>query len=87
MPLDKRVDFSELALAALRQLVPDDSSRASAVASIGWFLRRDAELQAIKCPAFDDRDLYTYGFWKFRILFEVTDDAVFIWSIVPSVSG
>jgi hypothetical protein len=50
MPLDKRVEFEELALAALKNLVPSDSSRASAVASISWYLRRDAEVQAIRCP-------------------------------------
>jgi hypothetical protein len=87
MQVDKRVEFEELALAALRQLVPDESAQQWAQKSLTWYLRRDAEEQAIRCPAFEDRALYTFVFWKYRVLFEVTTDAILIWSVAPAALG
>ena len=53
-----KVVFSELALAGMKKVMPDDSKRESMKASMTWYLRRDAESKSIYCPAFDDLNIY-----------------------------
>ena len=78
---DRRVEFSEFAEAGLHRLIADDSRRAWAKQSMKFYLRRDAEDEAVLCPAFDDRQLFVFAFYKYRVLFEISDQTVHIWSV------
>lgn len=78
--LDKKVVFAELALVSMSKLMPDESRRESMKASIAFYLRRDAEVRSIECPAFDDLTLYLFPFNRYRVLFDVSTD-VRVWSV------
>jgi hypothetical protein len=77
---ERRVEFSEVALAGLAREIEDESSRDWAKASLKFYLRRDAEDQAYLSDAFDDIDIYIFPFNKWRVTFEVSGDCVFIWT-------
>ena len=79
---DLPVEFSETALVGLARVVEDEDQRESLKAAIKFYLRRDAEFEGRPCPAFDDRDLFLFGFWHCRILYEVLPQCVFVWSVV-----
>lgn len=74
-----RVEFSELALAGLRKLIPDPSSQRSAYASLKWYLARRGAEDSRRCHAFSDRELLVFPFGQFRVLYEARDN-YFVWS-------
>lgn len=77
---ERRVEFSEFALAGIADLLEDESRQKSFEASLIWYLRRDAEGQARECPAFPDRAIYVFRHWRARIVFEIAE-CVIIWSV------
>lgn len=79
--LTRKVIFTELSQASMKRLMPDESQRESMKASMTWYLRRDAEGKSIRCPAFDDLDVYIYAFSKYRVLFELREADLRIWSV------
>lgn len=78
---DLSVEFSELALSGLARVTDDESRRESLKAALKYYLRRDAQYEGRPCPAFDDRELYLYNFWRCRVLYEVLSTYVWIWSV------
>lgn len=83
---ERRVEFAELALSGIGRLVGDPSKREWLKASLVFYLRRDAEKDARPCPAFPDLELYIFPYWECRILFEIEDDCVVIWSVLPAIA-
>lgn len=82
MRSSKLVEFSDLALAAIRRITSDESKQESLKASLRFYLRRDAEERSYPCLAFDDLPWYVYMFSDWRVLFE-NGDRIVIWSIRP----
>lgn len=76
-----RVEFSELAEAALRKLF-DEGRRASYRASLAFYLREKHEEHSERCPAFSDIELFVYPLGpKWRVLYERNPSRVLVWSI------
>jgi hypothetical protein len=81
---DLPVEFSDFALAGLARVTEDESKRESLKAALKFYLRRDAQDEGWPCPAFEDRELYLYKFWRCRVLYEVLPSCVWIWSVSPT---
>lgn len=79
-----RVEFSEIALAAIRREFPDPSRQQSCFASLRFYLRRDHHRHSERCEAFDDVATFIYIFGgRWRVIYEVGHDSVVIWSFTP----
>lgn len=77
----RQLRFSEVALAGMRHLVPDESRRQSLILAIRFYLERDGYFRSRKCPAFPEKSLLIFGLSSFRILYEDTDP-IFVWSVL-----
>lgn len=76
-----KVEFSELALAGIRRELPDPSRQKTCYVHLEFYLRRDHGKHSLRCPAFDDVDVYQYIFGRdWRVLYEVQATRVLIWS-------
>ena len=82
-----RVIFSELARAGMVQLVEDESCRKSLEHSIIFYLRKEGKTNSRRCPAFEDRELFTYNLWVCRILFEMDENGIVVWTITRQSQG
>ena len=69
-------EYSEIALAGLARLFPDEVKREGVRLSIAWKLTRDPGFQARPCAVIANRPLRVgslFAGFEIRILFEVTD--------------
>jgi hypothetical protein len=78
-----QVEFSELALAAMRRSFPDEGRRISAFSSLKWYLVvRGGDLSE-PCPAFEGRQLHLYPFGRLRVLWEQRSETIMVWAVQP----
>ena len=76
----KEIRYSELAKAGIAREFPDESRRASLIVSLKFYLGRDHERVSVRSKAFQDIEVYWYPFGGWRVLYEVQDDAILVWS-------
>ena len=70
------VRFSELAVAGVRRLYPEDWRRTSLMQSITWALRTDPTKNSRQCLQIESGDFLLRGFYagfEVRVLFEMGD--------------
>lgn len=80
-----RVEYSDLALAGIRRHISDPGRQMSCFASLLFYLGNDARANSVICPAFPDIQLYIYPFMTFRVLYQVKDDIVLVWSFLEAI--